>query len=413
MNASNKTWERIVATRGSKLQSSYESSFRQKEGPVVAGWHNRTTKRLSGQVAETESTKAVKPQAQCRLLLRIYTEGVTLSKGLMPVQCSINDHDMKALQDTEATHNFISVETTKSHKLAIRGSKVQIESSLLDKGNKVGALVLSGSGFLSTCSPNRMAIHGGAYEKSTQVRFKALKGELQHLVLSFSEDSIGQGGDSCASMAAFDDRAREVISIMRELKGLPSKPLPLLMSSCSANQKMSYASGFLSSSRFIHVGINGDHHKERTSSSKALPNREPIPETLGNTSKVYSIFVDSLSADLGITNFTDLFSSCEEVVDAYIPNNYRRKSGRKYGFIRYVGIQEGLKAIEHLNGKSVGDYKLHVMWVRYPKRLPATGRRGSSSTRKKTVWNWIPRANNVPNHHSSSPYKQALLSNPN
>jgi len=197
--------------------------------------------------------------------------------------------------------------------------------------------VLSGSGFLFTCSPNRMAIHGGPYGKSIRVRFKALKCELQHLVLSFSEDSIGQDGDSCASMAAFD-RAREVISIMRELKGLLSKPLPLLMSSSSANQKMSHASGFPSSPRFVHVGINGDRHKERTSSHEPLPNLEPIPETLGNTSKVYFIFVDTLSADLGVTNFKDLFSSCEEVMDAYIPNDYGRKSGRRYGFIRYVDI---------------------------------------------------------------------------
>ncbi|KAJ8446338.1 hypothetical protein Cgig2_005869 [Carnegiea gigantea] len=115
--------------------------------------------------------------------------------------------------------------------------------------------------------------------------------------------------------------------------------------------------------------------------------------------------------DLSITNFKDLFSSCGEVLDAYIPNKFGRKSGIKYGFI--ADIQEDLKAIELLNNRRVGDCKLHVMWVRYQKRLSSRGRMGSSSTRKKTVWKWIPKAKNVPNQHSSSPYKQALLSNPN
>ncbi|KAJ8420594.1 hypothetical protein Cgig2_008850 [Carnegiea gigantea] len=124
-----------------------------------------------------------------------------------------------------------------------------------------------------------MAIHGGACENFIWARFKALKGELQHLVLSFSEDSVGEDGDSCASMAAFD-RAKKVISIMRELRGLLSKPLPLLVSSSSAHQKMSRASGFLRSSRFVHGGIHGDRHKERTSIREPLPNRDPIPETL-------------------------------------------------------------------------------------------------------------------------------------
>ncbi|KAJ8430778.1 hypothetical protein Cgig2_027856 [Carnegiea gigantea] len=53
------------------------------------------------------------------------------------------------------------------------------------------------------------------------------------------------------------------------------------------------------------------------------------------------------------------------------------------------------------------------MWMRYQKRLPTRGRTASSSTRKKIIWKWIPKANNAPNHHSSSPYKQALLSNLN
>jgi len=68
--------------------------------------------------------------------------------------------------------------------------------------------------------------------------------------------------------------------------------------------------------------------------------------------------------DLSITNFRDLFSSCGEVLDAYIPNKFGRKVCIKYGFIRFANIQEGLKAIELLNSRRVGDCKLHVMWAK-------------------------------------------------
>ncbi|KAJ8453091.1 hypothetical protein Cgig2_014854 [Carnegiea gigantea] len=45
--------------------------------------------------------------------------------------------------------------------------------------------------------------------------------------------------------------------------------------------------------------------------------------------------------------------------------------------------------------------------------MPARGRMGSEPTKRKPVWKWIPKVKNVPNQHLGSPYKQALLSNPN
>ncbi|KAJ8423074.1 hypothetical protein Cgig2_007577 [Carnegiea gigantea] len=45
--------------------------------------------------------------------------------------------------------------------------------------------------------------------------------------------------------------------------------------------------------------------------------------------------------------------------------------------------------------------------------MSSRGRTGSSSTRKRTVWKWIPKVKNVPNQDLSSHYKQALLSNLN
>ncbi|KAJ8423937.1 LOW QUALITY PROTEIN: hypothetical protein Cgig2_032951 [Carnegiea gigantea] len=57
-----------------------------------------------------------------------------------------------------------------------------------------------------------------------------------------------------------------------------------------------------------HFRCAGKVRPSRASSRRAsMPNREPIAETLGNNSKVFSIFVDNLPNDLSITSFKNLF----------------------------------------------------------------------------------------------------------
>ena len=73
---------------------------------------------------------------------------------------------------------------------------------------------------------------------------------------------------------------------------------------------------------------------------------------------MFSIYIDNLSKDLGIIDFKDLFSSFGEVLKAYITNKFGRKSTGKYRFIKFDNIQKGMKVIEHINGKIVGDCKL-------------------------------------------------------
>ena len=50
-----------------------------------------------------------------------------------------------------------------------------------------------------------MVINNDACGNSIQARFQALKGELRHLVLSFSKDFNVQDGDSFTSMAYLGD----------------------------------------------------------------------------------------------------------------------------------------------------------------------------------------------------------------
>lgn len=112
---------------------------------------------------------------------------------------------------------------------------------------------------------------------------------------------------------------------------------------------------------------------------------EAITKALGNNSKVFPLFVDNLPEDLSIIGLKDLFSSFENVLDAYIPNKLGRKFGKKNGFIKFVDIKEDMKAVEHMNAKIASDYKLQVTWAKFKKRLQPRGIKESNSPRKKAV----------------------------
>ncbi|KAJ8425992.1 hypothetical protein Cgig2_007806 [Carnegiea gigantea] len=125
--------------------------------------------------------------------------------------------------------------------------------------------------------------------------------------------------------------------------------------------------------------------------SVPVSKQEPIAVILGDNSKKISIFIDNLPEDLITINFKDLFSSFGEVSDTYIPNIFGRKTSRKYGLSRFIDIQEGTKAIEHM-----------IEW-----------KKGEYFSQSKLVWKWIPKVKNVRSQDISSPYKQAFLSYPN
>ncbi|KAJ8448884.1 hypothetical protein Cgig2_030740 [Carnegiea gigantea] len=91
--------------------------------------------------------------------------------------------------------------------------------------------------------------NGGDGGSPIRARFQALKDELKHPVLSMSEAYGVQGGHPYASMAAFD-RAKEVLSVMRELKGLLSKLSPLPNATSSAHFMVSHGNERVGSSRF-------------------------------------------------------------------------------------------------------------------------------------------------------------------
>ncbi|KAJ8442359.1 hypothetical protein Cgig2_018615 [Carnegiea gigantea] len=82
------------------------------------------------------------------------------------------------------------------------------------------------------------------------------------------------------------------------------------------------------------------------------------------------------------------------VVDVYIPSKVGRKSGQKYGFIRFDEFYHGKSAIEAQNGESVNGHKLE--------RTSSRPGKQREEPQKK-----------IDNQQFASPYKQTLLSYPN
>ncbi|KAJ8449199.1 hypothetical protein Cgig2_027201 [Carnegiea gigantea] len=121
-------------------------------------------------------------------------------------------------------------------------------------------------------------------------------------------------------------------------------------------------------------------------------------ESRGNQMQIFSLFIDNLPIDLDNLGLEKLFSSYGEIVDVYIPSKVGRKSGRKYGFIRFGEFYHGKSAIEALNGKIVNGHKLEVACPKFHKRPASKPRKQREEPQKKML---------------ASPHKQALLRNLN
>ncbi|KAJ8421536.1 LOW QUALITY PROTEIN: hypothetical protein Cgig2_018446 [Carnegiea gigantea] len=81
------------------------------------------------------------------------------------------------------------------------------------------------------------------------------------------------------------------------------------------------------------------------------------------------------------------------VKDAYVPNKVGRRSGQKYGFVRFSEKEKGEKVIEEMNGKFVDGHKLDVAWARFQKRPAQRLSDQKKAAQKKMVWKWIPKKN--------------------
>nr|GEU87371.1 nucleotide-binding alpha-beta plait domain-containing protein [Tanacetum cinerariifolium] len=84
-----------------------------------------------------------------------------------------------------------------------------------------------------------------------------------------------------------------------------------------------------------------------------------------------------ISTSIYVTNFPehfsfrDLWKACQEygrVIDAYIPNR-RSKSGKRFGFVRFIHIKEVVRLVGNLCTIWMGRLRLHANVARF-QRLP-------------------------------------------
>nr|GEW43997.1 RNA-directed DNA polymerase, eukaryota [Tanacetum cinerariifolium] len=87
--------------------------------------------------------------------------------------------------------------------------------------------------------------------------------------------------------------------------------------------------------------------------------------------------VQQISTSIYVTNFLehfsfrDLWKACQEygrVIDAYIPNR-RSKSGKRFGFVRFIHIKEVVRLVRNLCTIWMGRLRLHANVARF-QRLP-------------------------------------------
>ncbi|KAJ8448713.1 hypothetical protein Cgig2_010600 [Carnegiea gigantea] len=69
--------------------------------------------------------------------------------------------------------------------------------------------------------------------------------------------------------------------------------------------------------------------------------------------------------------------------NVYIPSKVGRKSGRKYGFIRFGEFYHDKSAIEVLNGETMNGHKLEVAWAKFQKRSASRPRKQREEPQKK------------------------------
>ncbi|KAH7861886.1 hypothetical protein Vadar_032187 [Vaccinium darrowii] len=86
-----------------------------------------------------------------------------------------------------------------------------------------------------------------------------------------------------------------------------------------------------------------------------------------------TLFVDNLPNSAEVPWFKKLFSNYGRVVEAIIPNKRSRKSGNKFGFMRFNSSKSASEAIVQTSGLRVGRRNLFVKNAKFGRRSPSGG----------------------------------------
>lgn len=89
-----------------------------------------------------------------------------------------------------------------------------------------------------------------------------------------------------------------------------------------------------------------------------------------NGGAIFSLYIDNLPNGVGLPWFRKFFSNFGSVVDAYLPFKRSKRTGNRFGFIRYDSIRGMEFAKEKANGFWIGKKNLIVEKATYDREAP-------------------------------------------
>ena len=93
--------------------------------------------------------------------------------------------------------------------------------------------------------------------------------------------------------------------------------------------------------------------------------RQPSNPPLSTALK--TIFIDFLPPDINIQTINFIFLPYGNISDIILPPNLRKNRNHRYAFVKYSSTHSLLSAINHENGRKIGNYKLKVNPAKYDK----------------------------------------------
>ncbi|KAH7865037.1 hypothetical protein Vadar_001483 [Vaccinium darrowii] len=81
-----------------------------------------------------------------------------------------------------------------------------------------------------------------------------------------------------------------------------------------------------------------------------------------------SVYVDNLPFEMDEVWLRQIFKGYGEVMDVYIPKKRSSRFNTKFGFIRFLSMEEAHRAIQDLDGFLIRDFNIHVNLAKFSHR---------------------------------------------
>mmetsp|Transcript_5881 Transcript_5881/g.10434 ORF Transcript_5881/g.10434 Transcript_5881/m.10434 type:complete len:388 (-) Transcript_5881:330-1493(-) len=93
----------------------------------------------------------------------------------------------------------------------------------------------------------------------------------------------------------------------------------------------------------------------------------------GDTARLFTLFVGNLSPDIDDTTLFDAFSTCGTVTSAKLHRDPDTRMHAGYGFVAFRDRAHAQRAVDDLNGATIGQKQIRVDWARSRTAAIASG----------------------------------------